>query len=287
MPDYDAGFKIVAREAGRELAALAGVACDEWAPVTGEVHAAERLADRAFRARAGADEFIVYMEAYTRWDSKAPWSMLAKSGLLSERERLPCVSLLFVLLPRGYHSQDGTFRLAVADRATQQIWFREVCLWQLEPQSSWEASPGMMALYPLFRHHQTPEVATAQAARAIRTQSVDIIRRADLLTVLAIFSKLATPGFDPLGVIGRQAMKESPLYEQIMQEGREEAFRANTLDLLGSRFGKNSAGPLAEKLALVHSMDDLTQLFHKAIKCRTLGGFRKLLAQKIKPHSAR
>jgi hypothetical protein len=105
--------------------------------------------------------------------------VLAKSGLLSERERLPCVSLLFVLLPRGYHAQDGTFRLEVADRPTQQIWFREICLWQLEPQPSWETSAGLMALYPLFDHHETPENAVAHAAQTIRTQSVDIIRKAD------------------------------------------------------------------------------------------------------------
>jgi hypothetical protein len=71
MPDYDAGFKIVAREAGRDLAALGGVTCDEWAPITGEVHAAERLADRAFRARRGSEEFVVYMEP-TRAGTRRP-----------------------------------------------------------------------------------------------------------------------------------------------------------------------------------------------------------------------
>lgn len=286
MPDYDAGFKIVAREAGRELAALAGVACDEWAPVTGEVHAAERLADRAFRARAGADEFIVYMEAYTRWDSKAPWSMLAKSGLLSERERLPCVSLLFVLLPRGYHSQDGTFRLAVADRATQQIWFREVCLWQTEPLPAWEASPGLMALYPLFGHHRRPEVAVGAAAEAIRAHATDTIRRADLLTVLAIFSRLANRDFDPIAIIGRQGMKESPVYQQIMEEGRVETAQRFVLDALEDRFGRPAAIALKPTLQAVQNTDELSELHHKAIRCRTLGGFRRLLAQKIKSQSA-
>jgi len=77
MPDYDAGFKIVARESGRELAELGDVASDAWEPIAGEVHAAERLADRAFRARLGTKEFVVYMEAYTRWEAKAPWSVLA------------------------------------------------------------------------------------------------------------------------------------------------------------------------------------------------------------------
>ena len=88
MPDYDAGFKIVAREAGLDLARLGGVEADVWEPITGEVHAAERLADRAFRAENGDEKFIVYMEAYTRWHRNTPWSVLAKSGLLSERERI-------------------------------------------------------------------------------------------------------------------------------------------------------------------------------------------------------
>lgn len=282
MPDYDAGFKIVAREAGRDLAAIGGVICDDWAPIAGEVHAAERLADRAFRARHGSEGFIVYMEAYTRWEAKAPWSVLAKSGLLSERERLPCASLLFVLTPRGYHAQDGTFRLAVSDRPTQQIWFREICLWQIEPQPSWDASPGLMALYPLFDNRETPENAVAHAAQAIRTQSADIIRRADLLTVLAIFGKLATPGFDPLNVIGRQAMKESPLYNEILEEGEQRGGRIAVMHALKARFGKDVAQAFRKDLEAIHETADLWDLLEAVMKCRSITGFRRRFAQKLK-----
>jgi hypothetical protein len=38
--------------------------------------------------------------------------VLARSGLLSERERLATVSVLYILLPRGYRPQQGRFRLA-------------------------------------------------------------------------------------------------------------------------------------------------------------------------------
>jgi hypothetical protein len=126
MPEYDAGFKIVARTVGRQLAELAGVVCQQWTPLVSEVQATERLADRVFRARRGRERFVVYMEAYTRWNQAAPWSVLAKSGLLSERERLPTLSLVYILLPRGYRPQQGQFRLAVGDEATQQVWFREI-----------------------------------------------------------------------------------------------------------------------------------------------------------------
>jgi hypothetical protein len=94
MPASDAGFKIAARVSGRQLAAMAGVACDWWAPAVSEMQTTERLADRVFQARHGSQRFLVYMEAYSYWKTSAPWSILSKSGLLSERERLPTVSLV-------------------------------------------------------------------------------------------------------------------------------------------------------------------------------------------------
>jgi hypothetical protein len=286
MPDYDAGFKIVAREAGRELAELGDVHCDEWGPITGEVHAAERLADRAFRARRGGEEFIVYMEAYTRWEAKAPWSVLAKSGLLSERERLPCVSLLYVLLPRGYQNQHGTFRLAVENRPTQQIWFREICLWQLEPQPTWETSPGLMALSPLFHLQQPLEQTVAHAARCIKTHEVDRIQEANLLTVLGIFGRLSKPDFNPFHVIEREAMRESSFLQQIEDEIRTETRQQNVQHALEIRFGKAAAGKLKEELASIRDDHDLSDLLRGAIKCRTLAGFHRLLARKVKSQTA-
>ena len=121
MPDFDAGFKIVAHHAGKQLARVAGVMSETWEPLTGELHATERLADRAFLAGRNDKPFVVYMEAYTRWKKEAPWSMLEKSGRLSARERLPTLTLAYVLLPRGYRSQGGSFRLEVDSQPTQQI----------------------------------------------------------------------------------------------------------------------------------------------------------------------
>jgi hypothetical protein len=105
VPDYDGGFKIAARSSGAGLSRLAGIVPDVWEPIGDTLQTTEGLADRAFRATCGTDKFVFYMEAYTRWVESAPWSVLAKSGLLSERERLPVWSLLFVLLPQGYAKQ--------------------------------------------------------------------------------------------------------------------------------------------------------------------------------------
>src|SRR5216684_4241991 len=190
MPAYDSGFKIAARTSGRQLADVAMSPVDEWLPVVSEVQTAERFADRAFRARRGSEWFVVYLEAYTVWRKEAPWNLLAKSGLLSERERLPTVCLVFILRPRAYKPQQGQFKLAVNDETTQFLRLREVCLWDIEPEPWWAEAPGLMALYPLCRHQRPAKQAISYAASAITAATPDTIVRADLLTTLAIFGKL-------------------------------------------------------------------------------------------------
>src|SRR5207244_1177004 len=120
------------------------------------------------------------MEGYTYWTKAAPWSILAKSSLLSERERLPTVSLLFILRPRRYRPQKGRLRLTVGNQLTQHVSFREIPVWKLKPQSWWEKVPGLMALYPLTDHRQAPPTALTHAANAISTQEKDTIACADL-----------------------------------------------------------------------------------------------------------
>jgi hypothetical protein len=77
-------------------------------------------------------------------------------------------------------------------------------------------------------------------------------------------------------------MKESPLYEEIMREGREEAHRADIVNLLASRFGKKATAPIADMLEVVHGTDELTGLFQKAIRCRSIAGYRKFVARTLK-----
>lgn len=281
MPDYDAGFKIVARSAGPELGEMGGVHGDSWEPIGGEVQATERLADRAFRVRQGDERFVVYMEAYTRWQASAPWSVLAKSGLLSERERLPTVSLVFICLPQGYHAQRGRIQLVATGTTTQLVRFREICLWRQQPQPWWEKSAGLMALYPLCRHRQLPLEALAHAAQVIRIRESDGLMRANLLTTLAIFGRLVYREIDVLEVIGRAQMKESPLYQEILEEGRTEGqlerARADIHEVLTLRFGAKSAGTLVEKLRGISDLETLSRLHREAIRCQRIAEFRRAL----------
>jgi hypothetical protein len=250
------------------------VPSDRWEPIVSEVQTTERLADRVFRARRGRQRFVVYMEAYTYWKSSAPWSVLAKSGMLSERERLPTVSLVYVLAPRGYRPQGGQFRLAVEGGPTQQVWFREICLWQQKPEPWWDEVPGLMALSPLCRQERPARDVLTHAAEAIAARTPDAIERADVLTTLAIFGKLAHPGLEVMDLIGREQMKESPIYDEIKEEGRVENARQYILQNLKDRFGPSAVTEFSGRVNAITDTKQLDRLRRLSVRCERLEQFR-------------
>jgi hypothetical protein len=286
MPEFDHGFKIVTRDAGRQLAQVAGVSSTRWELIASEVQTVERFADRAFRARFGRERFVVYFEAYTYWKNAARWSILAKSGLLSEREQLPTKTLVFILHPRGYRPQQGRFRLSVRGKTTQQVFFEEVCLWQKRPQKWWEAVPGLMALYPLCRHNRPPREAITHAAGVIEQVVREPIRRADLLTVLSIFGKLAYPHLDCMALIGRELMSESPLYKEIRQEGAVFIRRHDILQLLRLRLRVKDTAEIEQALNAIDDLESLGRLLEVAALCSQLDEFRQALAE-VQTHPRR
>jgi hypothetical protein len=278
MAEFDHGFKIAARFSGAGLSRLAGIIPDRWEPIGDTLQTTERLADRAFRARCGGQRFVVYMEAYTYWVESAPWSVLCKSGLLSERERLPTRSLIFVLLPQGYDDQKGTFRLeATPGQPTQQVWFTEVCLWKQKPEPWWDYHPGLMAQYPLCDHDQANAEAVRTAAQAIRHREMDSLRRAELLTTLGIMGRLVDRGLDVLSIIRREEMRESSLFPEFVLEGEQIAARRSVRQALEVRFGEEAAQDFAEALDRITDLNRLEELLKLAIKARRLSQFRKAL----------
>ncbi len=283
MADLDRDFKIAAHSSGRELCWLRGVRPDTWTPIGDTLQTTERLADRAFRATEGAEAFVVYFEAYTAWREPALLNLLAKSALLSERERLPTETFVFVLTPDGYHEHHGTFQLRSRGHTTQQVWFHEICLWRERPEAWWEQVPGLMALLPLCDHGFAEEAVVKHAARAITATVPDTVVRANLLVSLSCFGKLVYPQLDVASLIGRENMRESPFVQELLAEGRGEgglvARRADILEVLGIRFGAEAAAEFTEPLNRIQDLEQLRELVRVATKCRGVAGFRRALGR--------
>jgi hypothetical protein len=274
MAAFDHGIKHITDKSARELARAAGVPCQRLTPVEGTLPATtERLADRAFRATRGRERFVVYFEFYTTWDRNARWDMLAKSGLLSQRLRLPTASLAFVLRRRGFQSSGGQFRLEAAGGPTQQLWFREMCFWRLEPEKWWEGVPGLMALYPLCRHGQQATDASRFATAAIERAGAQTPELDDELALLSIFGELAFPQMDVKGIIGRDKMKGSKLIGSFVAE----ALRGVIVEDLRVRFGEETAAEIAPLLERIEDAERLRTLHAVALRCADLDEFRAAL----------
>jgi len=290
MAEFDHGVKLITDTTARELARVAGLACRRLTPLESTLPATtELLADRAFRASRGRDRFVVYFEFYTRWYRHAPWDMLAKSGLLSQRLRLPTICLAFVLLPGGFRSQGGQLRLEAAGAPTQQLWFREVCLWELEPEDWWERVPRLMALYPLCRHRRRPPDAIRHAEDAIEHGTLDASLLADNLALLSIFGELAFPHLDVAQIIGREKMKGSKLIRSFVTEARAEAQaearRADVAKILRIRFGDEAGSVVVPLLQGIEDAAQLDGLLTLAVRCANPDEFRTGMAGPTPPRT--
>ena len=274
MQDLDRGFKEVARMAGQQLARLAGIESENWEPITSEIQMTERFADRAFRAERGRERFVVYFEAYTRWERRAPWNLLSKAALLSEREELATQTIVFVLQRRGYRPQGGQFRLEVAGEPTQQLWFREVLLWEQQPQPWWEDVPQMMPLYPLCRHGQRPRESVVHAAGVIRERIPSRLDQEDALFLLSIFSNLAHRGLDVESIIGSEIMMGTRIGQKLWNLGQLDARREDIVGALEVRFGTEVAQSFAAAITAVDDMELLKVLIRLAIRCADPDEFR-------------
>src|SRR5436309_2110578 len=103
--------------------------------------------------------------------------------------------------------------------------------------------------------------------------------RADLLTTLAIFGKPVYPTIDAVGLIGREQMKESKFFEEVLEEGRVEGRRAALLETLDVRFGPGSAAKISEVLRPLNDEEQLMALQRVASTCRRLSDFRRALGE--------
>jgi hypothetical protein len=280
MAEFDHAIKLITDTSARELARAGGLSCSRMRPLEGTLPATtELLADRAFRTSQGREWFIVYFEFYTRWHHQAPWDMLAKSALLSQRLRLPTVCLAFILTRRGFRSPGGQLRLEAAGGPTQQLWFREVCLWELQPQDWWEGVPGLMALYPLCCHGQTPPDAIRHAANVIERAVTVAGDRENQLFLLGLFGELAYPRLDIERILGSRAMRESRLVRQLRRDGQVEARQEDLLAVLRSRFGSEAAADMSGVVNTVDDPERLKRLLDQALSGVSLEEFRTSLAE--------
>lgn len=123
--------------------------------------------------------------------------------------------------------------------------------------------------------------AVAFAAESIKKRSLEKARRADLLGALAIFGKPVDDELDPLAIIGRELMGESPVVQEWMKEGEQrgeqKGRRQSLRDLLVARFGERKVKPLDKHLDALTDLAQLEALFKQVAAADDWADVKKLL----------
>jgi predicted transposase YdaD len=125
-----------------------------------------------------------------------------------------------------------------------------------------------------------------QAALNITAEVADTTVRGNLLVSLCYFGKLVYPQLDAVSLIGRENMRESTFFQEILAEGRAEGRaegelrrgRQTVLEALEVRFGTEAAAEFRDFLLTITDVEQLSELHRTAIKCRGIRGFRRALA---------
>jgi predicted transposase YdaD len=130
--------------------------------------------------------------------------------------------------------------------------------------------------------------AVVHAARTITQRVSDTVVRADLLTTLYVFGKLAYPQVDALQLIGREKMKESKAYEEIMTEGRTEGRlevkRADVYEAIRLRYGQKAAAEFEHIIRAANDLEQLSKVLRLAIRGRPLAELRRAAAAMVSEH---
>ena len=172
-------------------------------------------------------------------------------------------------------NQPKIFTLHDKDGWTQQVRYSEVCLWRFKPETWWEQEPALMALYPLCQHGMGPKESIVHAVGVIERAESEPIERADLLTLLGIFGGLAFPKLGAKDIIGREKMKESSFYQEVLLEGSLDTARANVLAILKKRFGAKAMEQVKANVEAANDLKKLQDLVVHAAVCIDFPAFLK------------
>jgi predicted transposase YdaD len=147
------------------------------------------------------------------------------------------------------------------------------------PVSLRTSSPAGQAGRGRGQHQQELAAAVAHAAAAIHRRELDSYTRADLLTTLGIFGRLKDRTLDVLSIIGREQMRDSPFYQQLVEEGEQVRARKAVLQVLKARFGAEAAPEFEEAVNRIENFEQLEELLNLAARCRRVSQFRRAISQ--------
>ncbi|MEW6755517.1 MAG: hypothetical protein AB1505_31745 [Candidatus Latescibacterota bacterium] len=207
-----------------------------------ELPALSREVDFVARVRLRSGEALLLIEFQTAWALDVPRRMAGYTWRLHERYGEPVYPVVVVLRPGG--SLQRAWRLRAWGRPVATCRFEVIPLWRVQAQDVVvQQLAGLYPLLPLMRWPTAdPAAVLEHSQRLILEQIHGTEARADAYVALRVLSGIAYP-LDLVKRIlqRRQLMIESPVYREILEEGREEGQQQrlcrDVVEVLAVRFG--------------------------------------------------
>ncbi len=220
---------------------------------------------------------LVHCEIQTD-DSMSPNMVQRNVGYLGrcfEKYGLPIYSFVIYLRssaglkdPGGYYQDIPGHRLIVE--------YQVIRLNEVDGEAILQAKqPGLMPFTPLMR--PKPGMSniewTTHCVEVTKELSIDTKAKNNLLVELWVMSGLRHQRQDLLETLSEDIVKDSTVYQMIIERGRHLEAIENITDLLDRRLGVSTAEVLTPLLEPIDDLQTLKQLFHQAIEVEHLEDF--------------
>lgn len=284
MFEYDKSGKWYIRHHGDSILRIFGVRdIAAWTASQAELVLPRQLPDGVLsvveHGRTEPDIYILEIAAYP--DARVPSQAVrdAAAGLL-ERGFLPEVLVLFLHEKGNVPAADSIELRSRKGFTKMNVSWRAIKLWELPAEELLALGDvALLPWVPLAKLSGPPETIVSQCKARIDLE-VPPPDRHTLLTVAQFLLKLRYdegPLLESLRKLlgGHEAMIQSPLYQEIVEEAKSEAMQQAILDLLEDRYGPEAKDLEAQLKAV--AFDRLRELHKLAARGRSLASFRKRL----------
>lgn len=192
---------------------------------------------------------LIHIEFQTKYSENLPKRMLEYAVRLESRYNLPVSSYLIILtkpinkylpIPYKYEWKNEKGEITLSFR------YKVINIWDLK-REEWEKYNGLIPLLPLMKGKETIDEYMPKYKEKIQNLDATKEEKSDIATCLALINSVYL-NIEELKKIWRDIMIASPLYKEILKEGKIEGLSEGMAKGLSKGLSEGKAEGKAEGL---------------------------------------